>query len=374
MNAAPGSGTAAITPSDDVTVGSSGEWTITYTASENFSNGEISLSIPGGWTVPQSSDSSSSGYVTVSSDGILAADPISIASRVIFISIDSLTTGDTVAIVYGDSTEFSSGQATAQNSVESAIEFTVRSDPSGSSPVAISSSPVLNTTSDEIDSMIFNTSETSVIAGDITDKIRIQTVDQYNNPSSVSSDQIVNLSSSSSEGEFSILGGGGFSDTSSVTILSGEDTTSFYYRDITAGTPDITASPQGQSWTDAQQQVTVNPASPLNIEITPRDTTITAGDYARFTISVEDTFGNESPLSSDQTIDLIKAGGDFYEIYDHSTSILGTVISSGNSSKEVDYINTNMEMNLGYLIVLDDDSSPPDLNQARSDNLNSFPY
>ncbi|MDZ7860211.1 MAG: Ig-like domain-containing protein [Candidatus Krumholzibacteriota bacterium] len=366
LNAASGSGTATITPADDVTVGSSGEWTITYIASENFSNGEVSLSIPAGWTVPQSSDSSSSGYVTVSSEGILAADPISIASSVIVISIDSLTTADTVAIVYGDSTELSSGQAAAQNSVESGIEFTVSSDPSGSSPVAISSSPVLNTTPDEIDSIIFTTPETSVIAGDITDKIRIQTVDQYNNPSSVSSDQVVNLSSTSSDGEFSISGGGGFSDTSSVTILSGEDTTSFYYRDITVGTPDITASAQGQSWTDAQQQVTVNPGSPLNIEITPRDTTITAGDYARFIISVEDTFGNESPLSSDQTIDLIKAGGDFYEIYDHSTSILGTVIPSGNSSKEVDYMNTNMEMNLGYLLVFDDDSSPPDLNQTNT--------
>ena len=78
LKAAPGSGTAVIAPSGDVTAGTLGKWTITYTAAEGFSGGEISLLIPAGWTLPQSANNSEAGYVTVSGEGTLAADPISI--------------------------------------------------------------------------------------------------------------------------------------------------------------------------------------------------------------------------------------------------------------------------------------------------------
>ncbi|HXS10177.1 MAG TPA: hypothetical protein VN852_09340, partial [Candidatus Krumholzibacteria bacterium] len=64
--ASAGSGTAIITPSAPVPAGSMSKWSIQYTAAEDMKNGRVRVTVPAGWTAPQSSSSSSSGYVTVS--------------------------------------------------------------------------------------------------------------------------------------------------------------------------------------------------------------------------------------------------------------------------------------------------------------------
>ena len=49
--AQPGSGTAVIAPSAGVVAGSSGTWTVTYTAADDFSTGIVRLVIPSGWSL-----------------------------------------------------------------------------------------------------------------------------------------------------------------------------------------------------------------------------------------------------------------------------------------------------------------------------------
>ncbi len=65
--AAPGSGTATVSPPTAI-VATPGTWTVVYSAADFFTNGTIRVTIPAGWTAPQTSNATSPGYVTVSSD------------------------------------------------------------------------------------------------------------------------------------------------------------------------------------------------------------------------------------------------------------------------------------------------------------------
>ncbi|MEW6052551.1 MAG: S8 family serine peptidase [Nitrospirota bacterium] len=103
--------------------------------------------------------------------------------------------------------------------------------------------------------------------GECSPQITVQTQDASNTPTNPTSNMTVNLSSSSGGGTF-------YSDASctssitSVTILSTGNTASFYYKDLNAGAPTITASATGL--TSANQTETINKA----------DQTITFGTLA----------------------------------------------------------------------------------------------
>ena len=365
--AAPGSGTANITPSDGVTAGSSGEWVIEYTAAEPFSGGQISVVIPDSWSDPQQSDAYAAGYITVTSEGTLPATPISLSGKTITVSIDTLSAGETVTVVYGDDGISTDGRAVSQQSAETGVEFTVSSSPNGSSPQEIGSSPYLDVVAGSIESLVFTTTERSVEAGEITPVMRVQSVDQYGNPSNAGSDRTVDLSSGSATGKFSVDDGSAFSDTSSVVITAGKDTVSFYYRDNSAGDQSIAVSDALEAWTDAQQTVSVAAADPFRITAAPIDTTITAGDHVGYLVSIKDEFGNSSPVSSDQNIQLYTTGGSFYLTTDHNSTISSVTIPAGNSSVGIDYMSTEMDTDLGYLLIFsDEDGQAPALESTNT--------
>ncbi|MCK4350770.1 MAG: hypothetical protein KAX13_07920, partial [Candidatus Krumholzibacteria bacterium] len=362
---APGTGTATIDPADDVTAGAPGTWTIIYVASELFDSGELEIHIPDNWTPPQILNASLPGYVTVSTTGRLDDPALGISEQRIIVNIDSLAAGDSVYVVYGDTSGNPGGIATAQTTAESSVEFTVRSDTDGFSSGPIVNSPTLNVLAGPITSLIFKTSSQTITAGGESNVMRIRTEDVYGNPSSVPADQDITLSTTSGTGTFSHLPGGSWSDTTTVTITSGADTVSFYYRDSTAGTFSITASADGQAWPSAQQPVTVEVADPYRLVVTPEDTTATAGDYVRFRLEVQDQYGNTSPVAADQTITLFPGGGIFYDKDDHGTQLTELVISSGSSSAEVDYRHTVMDTDQGYVLAFwDQDIVPPSLTTA----------
>ncbi len=363
--AAGGSGTASVSPASDVAAGRLDTWTVRYTAAEPFSSGTVSLVIPDGWTGPQDTDGFSAGYVTVLSEGALGAPAISIAGRTITISVDTLDPGQTIDIVYGDGSVDPGGRAAAQTVVESGVQFTVRSDPGGYGNSPIAASPTLNVIAADIARLSFLTAPQSFAADGESAVIRVRAEDQYGNPAQVTSNQDIALESTAGSGRFSLLGGSNFIETSVVVIASGLDTVSFYYRDSVAGEKTITASASGQSWTDAQQAVTIEPAAPFSLMISPGDTTATAGDFARYRLSVEDAFGNASPISADQAITLLGQPGSFYTTSNHATPISAIVIPSGSDHVFLDYRNTSKDVeNAYFLAFLDANGVPPTLESA----------
>ncbi len=237
-----GSGTAVIIPSGDVIAGSSGTWTIRYTAVDTFINGVVEVTIPSGWSSPQTGDSSVAGYTTVSTDGVLDDPAITTAGRKITVHIAELDTNETVDIIYGDDSKNSLGVAIAQTNSEDNVVFQVASDPVGTSPSPISSSPSLNVIPADIAKLTFITPQRSVTAGEISDVLTIRTYDVYDNPAPVTGNKKIYLHTTSTTGEFSHLGGSSFSATDTVVIQNGGDTVSFYYRDQTSGTYTIAAS------------------------------------------------------------------------------------------------------------------------------------
>lgn len=146
--AAPGSGAATITPSTSVVAGSTGTWAITYTAAESFDvlqGGKITIDIPAGWTAPQVSDSTVSGYIRPESAAFV--DSVAVSGQTIFVHLGGLLApqflaGDSIRIVYG----FGGGTASAaaQGAAPATATFLVSSDPTDTLAVApIASSPSL---------------------------------------------------------------------------------------------------------------------------------------------------------------------------------------------------------------------------------------
>ncbi|MCX5753214.1 MAG: Ig-like domain-containing protein, partial [Candidatus Krumholzibacteria bacterium] len=363
--AAGGSGTAAISPSSDVSAGGLGTWTIRYTAAEAFSSGTIALAVPDGWSAPQISTPSSAGYVTVSSEGVLGAPALAIAGRTITVSVDTLDAGQTIDIVYGDPSMDVGGRAAAQTGAQSGVEFVVRSDPDGSGDSPIAASPLLDVVAGPVARLSFITSPRTFPADGESAVIRVRTEDQFGNPAAVGGDQDISLSSTAPGGRFSRLGGSSFVETSVVVLASGLDTVSLYYRDTLVGGKTIAATASGQSWTIAQQAVTVDPGTPFRLVVSPSDTTVIAGDYVRYRLGVEDVEGNASPLPNDQEISLLGQPGDFYVTTDHATPIASIVIANGSDHAFLDYRNIDKEMASPLVLAfLDTNGAPPTLEAA----------
>lgn len=358
----PGSGSATVAPLSDVVAGSQGTWSFAYTASDTFSTGGIvEITTPVGWTSPQDAVPTSAGYVTVTSDDSGANPVASIAGRVVTITVDTLFAGNTVTLVYGDDAGGANpgAVATAQTARQDGVVFLVRSDPAGAAPAPIAISPTLDVIADVVTKVVFLTGPFTFQATSEAGPLRIQTRDQFNNPSPVSSNQQINLSSQSSDGDFSILGGGSFSSVSSIIIQAGKDTASFYYRDTTPGTPEITASGNGQSWTNAVQEQTVNPGPVKEIEISPVDPTITAGTFVSFVVRVVDALGNKTPLSQSRTFVLSSApSGQFFNPSNHTTPISILNMSSGVDSTIVHYRNTNANDGDAHLVIILSNDAP----------------
>jgi subtilisin family serine protease len=110
----------------------------------------------------------------------------------------------------------------------------------------------------------FSSPSRTVPAGVASDVITIQTRDILNNPVNLDNATLINLSSSSPNGIFSISDTT-WVDTNSVTIPGGENSTAFYYKDTTSGFPLITAS--GSAFSSVSQQETVNPDIPAKIRV-----------------------------------------------------------------------------------------------------------
>ncbi|UCF06374.1 MAG: Ig-like domain-containing protein, partial [bacterium] len=351
-----GSGTAVVLPSDDVVAGSQGTWSFLYIADEPFSGGTMELVIADDWTPPQQGDAAAAGYVSVVPDTL----GISIAAMVITVSVDTMSIGDTVTVVYGDTSGASTGRATAQTLAQESVVFEVRSDPLGAAALPIAASPALRVVAAQIDDIVFITPLRMFTAGGESDVMVVRTEDAFGNPKAVDSNQEIGLQSSSTDGQFSHLGGGDFSETDSVTILAGEDTVSFYYRDTKAGIHTITADAAGQPWSDAQQ-IIVEAAEPFRLVASPGDTLVDAGEYVLYGISIEDAYGNPSPVQSDVEVSLVSFGaGSFYRVAD-TTQTDTVMIRSGEQYREVYYRGTVKDLSGYQLFFMDTDGSPPAL-------------
>ena len=138
--------------------------------------------------------------------------------------------------------------------------------------------------------LVFTTSAQTFSTGSCSSIITVQVQDSDNQAIAVPSDITVNLASTSSTGRFSTDGSTWSSDnTSTVTITSGNNSASFYYKDTVAGTYTITAAESpSYGWTDVSQTVTVVAGS---FSVVASSSTPVAGSVFTLTVTALDSAG-----------------------------------------------------------------------------------
>lgn len=145
-------------------------------------------------------------------------------------------------------------------------------------------------------------SDNALTAGQPSGVITLSALNNYNQVVPVTVDLSVNLSSSSGAGSFDTDPNGSFALTS-VTILSGQSSADFYYKDTAAGSPQITASKSG--YTSGTYTFNVGAAGTYRMVFTnPARTTAAGNSSAAFNIQFRDQYGNVSMLSSPVTVNL----------------------------------------------------------------------
>jgi hypothetical protein len=143
LAAAIGEGSAVINPSS-VVMGSSGNTlAIDYTAGATNWDispgyGTLAISIPAGWSAP-SGNPTDAGYFSVTVTTGSATGSM-VLGQDLEVFVQGLNAGEKIRVIYGDRSGGGPG-ATAQNSAGS-VEFTVKSQPSGTSAYKINNSPL----------------------------------------------------------------------------------------------------------------------------------------------------------------------------------------------------------------------------------------
>ena len=117
----------------------------------------------------------------------------------------------------------------------------------------------------------FTTSPQTLDAGLPSNVMTIQIQNAKGKSSTLKTDTVINLISSSPAGRFDTSQSGLFNgDITSVTVPKGSSSASFYYRDNTAGNPTITVTEfPSQGWNQGTQQETVNPALTITTNSLP---------------------------------------------------------------------------------------------------------
>src|SRR5262249_47648377 len=120
--------------------------------------------------------------------------------------------------------------------------------------------------------------------------------------------------------------------TSTATINGGTNTTTVYFKDNTAQSTQLTASVTGLS--AGNLSVVVDPGAPAALVLSGPPS-VTASACATFTVTSEDSVGNQSPVSSNTFVALTGAGsGTFFTDAGCTISAAGGVdITTGNNSQ-----------------------------------------
>jgi hypothetical protein len=275
-----GSGTMTLssTPAT-VTAGSIGNsFTFQFLTDNGKDYGAWSLAtivILAGWTAPQTSSSSSPGYVSTAKVGRGNVTATSVSGTGPWII--SITFGGPKSANGFNLTYAGGGTAVTALSSPGTYTFTTQMTDSlinGGTLTTIGASPTLTVPVRPASRLAFTTSPQTLTAGINSGAITVQIQDAGGNPTNATSPRTMNLSTTSGGGIFRNL-----ADTTTIitlTIDTGQNSTNFLYKDKMAATPTIT--PANSPLTSATQVETVATAAASKLVFT---STASAGGVRR---------------------------------------------------------------------------------------------
>lgn len=192
-NAAPGSGSATISPTSSVVAGAAGTWTLAYVAAEDFngaSGGVVAFEFPAGWTPPQLADAGAAGYLQVTSPA--SVDSVWVSGQILEVHVGApsgaaFLTGDTIRVVYGSGG--GAAAAVAGTVAPAAATFLVSSDPTdtlGLAPIGASPSlaviPDVVTHVRVVDPSMAPIGSFARSADEDTTQLKLRGYDRFDNP------------------------------------------------------------------------------------------------------------------------------------------------------------------------------------------------
>jgi hypothetical protein len=151
--AADGTGTMTVSPTNVVNSSTGNELTFTYTAANgSVNNGELTITVPSGWSTPQTTNGNSPGYVFDS-----CGTSVSVSTRTIQSTGVDVGSNASCEIIYG----LAGGGATAP-APSGPYAFTIQEKSSSTGTLtSLSSSPVVNVDSDGVGSLGVSPGSTS---------------------------------------------------------------------------------------------------------------------------------------------------------------------------------------------------------------------
>jgi hypothetical protein len=191
--------------------------------------------------------------------------------------------------------------------------------------------------------------------------ITLTTKDGLGNTVAVGSNTTFALSSTGTGGQFSVLASP-FTPVSNVTVNSGTSSTSFFYRNNTAGSYTITAH-AASGFSDGTAGITVSPAAIASYYYATAPATGAAGVSSTvFTVGAHDAFGNVVTVGSNQVVYLYSSApsGTFSNTTNAGPfTATSTTITTGNTTANFYYKN-NSTSGSPYTLTASDNSSAPD--------------
>ncbi|MGB0454909.1 MAG: beta strand repeat-containing protein, partial [Bacteriovoracaceae bacterium] len=183
----------------------------------------------------------------------------------------------------------------------------------------------------------FTTSAQTVAAGDCSAVVTVEARDTYGNDSEVGSNTNITLAGDSGTMTFFSDSGCSTGIGTTATITSGTDEVSFYYKDTSEGTTNLSLSSSLTDPSDQAQTIQANTA--VQLAFTTSAQTVTAGDCSGVvTVESQDTHGNDSEVGSNTNITLAGDSGTMTFFSDSGCSTgIGTTATITSGTDEVSF-------------------------------------
>jgi signal transduction histidine kinase len=193
-------------------------------------------------------------------------------------------------------------------------------------------------------SISLDTPAQNLTAGQTSDPITVSFRDAQGNVVAANTDITVGLLSSSGQGVFS---------PTSLTFHAGDMSASFTYRDLTPGSPVLTASSAGL--TSATQTETISAGTLSKLKLSSAANNVAAGNDLTFTVQLLNQYDAPFVAVADQTVYLHSSGSG--TISDNTGTIDSLVIPAGQGTGTFTY---NQTAAGSVTLTASDVSTPPE--------------
>ena len=286
--AADGSGTIGVSPTSAAAGSTGNTLAFTYTAATGgIAAGAVELTVPAGWTAPQTGSSTSAGYTTASGGSGTNAIAWNGGTRKLTISGVTLAAAATLTVTYGANAGSGGGSAAPTSTGAATTWTTQQKATSAGTLTSVGTSPSVTITHAALSDFLVEASGGGAIGSQTAGSaftIRVTARDAYGNTASSfnGAGSTVDITSTGT-----LSSGGGTTGTFTNGVLASHSVTV-----TSAGSRTITATrTSGGAQSGTSASFTVNPAAAASLDVVA-PASATAGVPFSVDVTARDAFNN----------------------------------------------------------------------------------